>query len=68
MNFRPKRKEVTGGWRKLHNEGLHDFYFLSNIVRVIRSRSVRWVGRVAYGAEENCIQGFGGKTGRIETT
>jgi hypothetical protein len=36
--FGPKRDEVTGGWRKLHNEGLHDLYSSPNIVRVIKSR------------------------------
>jgi hypothetical protein len=36
--FRPKRDEVTGEWRKLHNEELNDLYSLSNIVRVVKSR------------------------------
>jgi hypothetical protein len=45
--FGPKRDEVTGGWRKLHNEELHDFYSSPNIIRVIKSRSMRWVGHVA---------------------
>jgi hypothetical protein len=38
---------VTGEWRKLHNEGLCDRYPLPNIIRVINSRRMRWVGRVA---------------------
>jgi hypothetical protein len=45
--FGPKRDEVTGVWRKLHNEELNDLYSLPNIVRVIKSRRMRWTGRVA---------------------
>jgi transcription termination factor 2 len=45
--FGPKRDEVTGEWRKLHNEELYDLYFSPNIVRVIKSRRVRWAGHVA---------------------
>ena len=43
----PKRDEVRGEWRKLHNEELSDLYSLSNIVRVVKSRRMRWVGHVA---------------------
>ena len=45
--FWPKRDEVTGEWRKLHNEGLNDLYCSLNIVRVIKSRRMRWAGHVA---------------------
>jgi hypothetical protein len=45
--FGPKRDEVTGGWRKLHNEELHGLYSSLSIVRVIRARRVRWAGHVA---------------------
>ena len=45
--FGPKRDEVTGEWRKLHNEKLTDLYSLPNIVRVIKSRRMRWAGHVA---------------------
>jgi hypothetical protein len=45
--FGPKRDEVTGGWRKLHNEELHNLYSSPDIVRMIRSRRMRWVGHVA---------------------
>jgi hypothetical protein len=45
--FGSKRDEVTGEWRKLHNEELHDQYYPPNIVRVIKSRRMRWVGHVA---------------------
>jgi len=42
--FGPKKDKVTGEWRKLHNE-LRDLYSLPNIVRVVKSRRMRWVGR-----------------------
>jgi len=44
--FGPKRNEVTGEWRKLHNEELRDLYSLPNIVRVVKSRRMRWAGHV----------------------
>jgi len=44
--FGPKRDEVTGEWRKLHNEELNDLYCSPHIIRVIRSRRIRWVGNV----------------------
>jgi len=44
--FRSKRDEVTGEWRKLHNEELSVMYSLPNIVRVVKSRRMRWAGRV----------------------
>ena len=43
----PKRDEVTGEWRKLHNEELNDLYSLPNIVWVVISRRMRWAGRIA---------------------
>jgi hypothetical protein len=45
--FGPKRYEVTGGWRKLHNKELHGLYFSPSIVRVIRARRMRWAEHVA---------------------
>ena len=45
--FGSKRDEVMGEWRKLHNEELNDHYCSTNIVRVIKSRRMRWVGHVA---------------------
>jgi len=45
--FGPKRDEVTGDWRKLHNEELSDLYCSPNIVRVIKSRRMGWAGHVA---------------------
>jgi hypothetical protein len=43
----PKRNEITGEWRKLHNENLKDLYCSPNIVRVIKSRRMRWTEQVA---------------------
>ena len=45
--FGPKRDEVTGEWRKLHNEELNDLYCSLNTARVIKSRRIRWAGHVA---------------------
>jgi hypothetical protein len=45
--FGPKRDGVTGGWRKLHNEELHNLYSSPSINRIIKSRRMRWVGHVA---------------------
>jgi hypothetical protein len=44
--FGPKRDEVTGGWRELHNEDLHDLYSSPSIIRIIKSRRMRWAGHV----------------------
>jgi len=59
--FGPKRDEVTAEWRKLHNEEFNDLYSLLNIVRVIKSRRIRWAGHVAR-MEKRGLQGFGGET------
>ena len=42
--FGPKRDEITGEWRRLHNEELCALYFLPNVIRVIKSRRMRWAG------------------------
>jgi hypothetical protein len=44
--FGPKREE-DGSWRKLHNDELHNLYSSSNVVRVVKSRRMRWAGHVA---------------------
>jgi hypothetical protein len=45
--IRPKRDEVTGEWRKLHNEELHDLYSSPSTIRIIKSWGMRWAGHVA---------------------
>jgi len=45
--FGPKREEVAGGWRQLHNEELHDWYSILNIIRLIKSRKMKWERHVA---------------------
>jgi hypothetical protein len=50
--FGPKRDEVTGEWRKLHNEELHDLYSSPDIIRQVKSIRMRWVGHVARMGEE----------------
>ena len=54
--FGPRRDEVMWEWRRLHNEELNDLYSSPNIVRVIKSRRMRWAGHVArMGEERRCI-------------
>ena len=53
--FGPRRDEVTGEWRRLHNEELNDLYCSRNIVRVIKSRRMRWAGHVARMGEERGV-------------
>jgi len=54
--FGPRRDEVTGQWRRLHNEELNDLYSSPNMVRVIKSKRMRWAGHVARMSEERgCI-------------
>ena len=53
--FGPRRDEVTGEWRRLHNEELNDLYCSPNIVRVIKCRRMRWAGHVARMGEERVM-------------
>jgi hypothetical protein len=53
--FGPKRDGVTGGWRKLHNEELHNLYSSPSIIRLIKSRKMRWAGYVARMGEKRTV-------------
>jgi hypothetical protein len=46
--FGPKGEEMVGGWKRLHNEQLHNLYALPSVIRMIKSRRMRWVRHVAY--------------------
>jgi hypothetical protein len=61
--FGPKRDEVTGGWRKLHNEELRDLYTSPSIIRIIKSRRMRWAGHVErMGEKRNAYRVLVGNT------
>jgi hypothetical protein len=53
--FGPKRDEVTGEWRKLHNEELHNLYLSPDIIRQVKLRRMRWAGHVARMGEERKV-------------
>jgi hypothetical protein len=53
--FGPKRDRVTGGWRKQHNEELHNSYFSPSIIRIIKSRRMRLAGHVARMGEKRNV-------------
>ena len=53
--FGPRRDEVTGEWKRLHNKELNDSYSSPNIVRVIKLRRMRWAGHVAHMGEERGV-------------
>ena len=53
--FGPRRDEITGEWRRLHNEELNDLYSSPNTVRVIKWRRMRWAGHVARMGEERVV-------------
>jgi hypothetical protein len=60
--FGPKRDEVTGEWRKLHSEELRDLYSWPSIIRIIKSRKMRWAGHVArMGEKRNAYRLLVGK-------
>jgi hypothetical protein len=60
--FGTKREEVARGWRRLHNEELQNLYASLNIIRMTKSRRMRWVGPVARMGVVKCIQNFCWKT------
>jgi len=53
--FGPRRDEVTGEWKRLHNEEINDLYSSPNMVRVIKSRRMRWAGHVARMGQERGV-------------
>jgi hypothetical protein len=53
--FGPKRDGVTGGWRKLHNEELHNLFSSTSIIRIMKSGSMRWAGHVARMGEKRNV-------------
>jgi hypothetical protein len=53
--FGPKRDRVTGGWRKLHNEELHNLYSSPSIIKIIKWRRMRWAGHVARMGEKRNV-------------
>ena len=59
--FRPNRDEVTVEWRRLHNEELHDLNSPPNVIRMMKSRTIKWAVTVTQ-RQEICIQDFGGET------
>jgi hypothetical protein len=60
--FGPKRDEVTGEWKKLHNEELRDLYSSPIIIKIIKSRRMRWAGHVArMGIKRNAYRLLVGK-------
>jgi hypothetical protein len=67
--FGPKGDEVTGGWRKLYNEELHNLYCSLSIIRIIKSGRIRWAGHVVrMGEKQNAYRLLVGKARRKETT
>jgi len=66
--FEPKREEMVGDWRKLHDEELHNLYVSPSIVRVIMSRRMIWAEHAACMRDKKCIQNYGWKCLMEETT
>jgi hypothetical protein len=65
--FGPKMDEITGSWGKLHNEGLHNLYGSPSIVKMIKSRRMRWAGHVACMGRSVMHIGFWWESRRKET-
>jgi hypothetical protein len=67
--FGPKRDEVTGGWRKLHNEELHNLYSSPNIIIMTKSRRMRWLRACSTNeGDKECIYDIGRKARGKGTT
>ena len=61
--FGPKRDEVTGEWRKLHSEELNDLYWSPNVIRIVKSKIMRWAGHVVSLEDRRGVyRDFGGET------
>ena len=61
--FGPKRDEVTGEWTRLHNEELYDLYWSPNVIRVVKSKRMRWAGYVVSLEDRSGVyRVFGGET------
>jgi hypothetical protein len=65
--FGPKRDEVTGDWRKLNNEELHNSHTPPSIIRMTTSSRMRWAGNLARIGRKRILKDFAGKAGRKET-
>jgi hypothetical protein len=59
--FEPKRDEIIRGWRKLHNVGLHNLHSSSSIIRMIKSRRMRWAAHIAHMRRRRMHGGFLGE-------
>jgi hypothetical protein len=66
--FRPKRGEVTGGWRKLRNEELHNLYSSPNIIKMIKPRRMSWTEHVARMGRRGMYIGYRWKGRKKEVT
>jgi hypothetical protein len=66
--FGPKRDEAIGEWRRLHNEELNDLYSSPNVIRVMKSRRMRWAGRVVRMGKREVHTGFWWETCGKATT
>jgi hypothetical protein len=64
--FGPERDVVTG-WSKLHNEKLHNLYSSPSIIRIMKSRRMRWVGHVTQMGEKRNMSRFLGRSARMES-
>jgi hypothetical protein len=64
--FGPKKDDLMGEWRKLHNEELHNLYSSPDIIRQVKANEVGWVCG-PHGRGEKSVKGFGGKAQRKET-
>jgi hypothetical protein len=65
--FGSKRAEMTGGWRELHNDGIHNVYSSPSIIRMIKSRRMRWTGPVTRMVKRNAYRILVGKPRLLET-